>query len=345
MAALRPIRRRRRLFYACLAVLLFLLATEAGLRLAHVTVRSGEAIYTDRWLRHPVGRGRVDWDEYLTLGVKIYPPDPAEYRIPGPVPPKPAGTIRLVCLGDSSTYGLGVNADETFAARLEKRIAACRPEQRVEVWNFGRPGYTSYQGRLLLAEIAGRLQPDGAVFFFGANDACPAPIRADRDWAAVPRWSLFLHRALYRSSYSYRLIRNLNVDYLGRRLGSVFGDAEPAAVRVRVSEEDFWANREAVRRMLPPEKGFLATVSAVYRSDAGAQPGPYFLKWRPGASDVDLAGLFGAALAAGENPFLDDVHPNVLGHRLIADALWDRLAAGRFVRCREPESAQPQTGL
>jgi lysophospholipase L1-like esterase len=96
-------------------------------------------------------------------------------------------------------------------------LAACYPDRRIEVWNLGRHGYSSYQGRLLSEQVWEQLRPDVLVFYFGANDAAVAPIRADSAWAKLPRWALRLHRQAYLHSALYRFLRNINLGYLRHR--------------------------------------------------------------------------------------------------------------------------------
>jgi lysophospholipase L1-like esterase len=77
---------------------------------------------------------------------------------------KPAGRMRVLVLGDSMTYGLGVEDDETFSARLEHL------DPRLEVLNAGVPGYSTAEELLLLQELGPRLQPDLVLLMFLPND-------------------------------------------------------------------------------------------------------------------------------------------------------------------------------
>lgn len=75
--------------------------------------------------------------------------------------------LRILCLGDSSTFGLGENEDAIFASLLETDLALGRP---VRAYNLGVPGYTSLQGRLLFEKWMDKFNPDMVVITFGAND-------------------------------------------------------------------------------------------------------------------------------------------------------------------------------
>jgi lysophospholipase L1-like esterase len=57
----------------------------------------------------------------------------------GPQPAGETGAYRIVCLGDSHTWGPGVADAETYPARLQERLAAAN-RRPVEVVNLGRGG-------------------------------------------------------------------------------------------------------------------------------------------------------------------------------------------------------------
>lgn len=71
----------------------------------------------------------------------------------------PAGTLRIACLGGSSTFGYGASSnDTTYPAVLERLLSAAAPDRRVEVFNAGVQGWTS---RASLDNFAARLTPLG----------------------------------------------------------------------------------------------------------------------------------------------------------------------------------------
>jgi lysophospholipase L1-like esterase len=94
--------------------------------------------------------------------------------------PKDAGTIRIACVGDSWTFGMPVDQDQTYPARLAARLRDSRSGRRYEVTNFGVLGYTSFQGLQLLKARVLDLQPDIVAIGFGMNDSEVAGYR-DKD--------------------------------------------------------------------------------------------------------------------------------------------------------------------
>ncbi|MCK6516022.1 GDSL-type esterase/lipase family protein [Myxococcota bacterium] len=83
------------------------------------------------------------------------------YRGPDPV------EGAWICLGDSTTFGWGVEEDEAWPARLS--LALGRP-----VSNGGVPGYTSHQGLLTLQNSLST-RPERVLIAYLVRDADPAP--------------------------------------------------------------------------------------------------------------------------------------------------------------------------
>lgn len=84
---------------------------------------------------------------------------------------KPAGVFRIACLGDSHTFGNGVEDDETWPAHLQRRLAASAPRRRIEVLNCGVNGYDTVQEEHWLREGVLAFEPDLVLLQFYVNDA------------------------------------------------------------------------------------------------------------------------------------------------------------------------------
>lgn len=77
---------------------------------------------------------------------------------------------RVLCVGDSHTYGALVRREDTFPAHLQRLLDAQAPG----VWsvlNLGVPGMSSTQVRNRLPLWLARYQPDVVVAWSGANDS------------------------------------------------------------------------------------------------------------------------------------------------------------------------------
>lgn len=98
------------------------------------------------------------------------------YRGPVVATPKPAGTFRIVLLGESTTYGWGVEDTATIDAHMRREFARRYPDRPVEVVNLAFDGYDAYQlwQRLLTDGLP--LQPDLVIVNTGVNDVRNARI-------------------------------------------------------------------------------------------------------------------------------------------------------------------------
>jgi lysophospholipase L1-like esterase len=81
--------------------------------------------------------------------------------------PKPAGVYRIAALGDSFTFGMGVEEEDTWPRRLESELAGWRS---TEVINFGIMGYDTTQEARLLETRVLAFQPDLIVIGYCLND-------------------------------------------------------------------------------------------------------------------------------------------------------------------------------
>jgi lysophospholipase L1-like esterase len=82
---------------------------------------------------------------------------------------KPYGFKRILVLGDSMAFGLGVNDDESFPAKLQHLYEA--EGEKGEVINMGLNGYSTDQQLLLLKNEGLKYSPDVVICqFYIGND-------------------------------------------------------------------------------------------------------------------------------------------------------------------------------
>ena len=84
--------------------------------------------------------------------------------------PKPQGRLRIVIVGDSVTFGMGMGDAESFPAQLEHLLHEKFPGRDLDVVNLGVPGYDTRQEVTLLRRNLARLDPDVALVGFYTND-------------------------------------------------------------------------------------------------------------------------------------------------------------------------------
>lgn len=84
---------------------------------------------------------------------------------------KPPGVHRIVVLGDSVTFGWGVELEERFTDVAEHALNASRKDGRtIEILNLALPGYETIQQRHVFNTAVWRLSPDAVVVCFNRND-------------------------------------------------------------------------------------------------------------------------------------------------------------------------------
>ncbi|NIA15305.1 MAG: hypothetical protein GWP08_14645 [Nitrospiraceae bacterium] len=110
-------------------------------------------------------------------GLQVTRHNASGFRGDSEFPPKTDGTLRVICLGGSTTYGVSVvDNDATYPAALERFLNDdLRPEawERVEVFNLGVGGYTSREILMNLKLHGLPLEPDIVLIQSGVNDVTP----------------------------------------------------------------------------------------------------------------------------------------------------------------------------
>jgi lysophospholipase L1-like esterase len=158
-------------------------------------------------------------------------------ELPGPKEP---GELRILCLGDSVTFCLGLLQGETWSDRMEQALKAS-PElagRKVSVINAAVPGYSSYQGMLQFDRLR-HLEPDIVTFWFGLADAhemYDLPDSAQR----MPVEGVDQKLALLWNLRVFQLVQQV-----------VTGVRSSAVEGTRVSREEYRAN---VERLLDIER-------------------------------------------------------------------------------------------
>ncbi len=87
----------------------------------------------------------------------------------GPLNKKKPGVTRILCLGDSMTFGFGVRAEDAFCARLAGMLSE-RTGREMETINAGVPGYNAKNCLGLLRRVGRAVDPDLVLYLFVSND-------------------------------------------------------------------------------------------------------------------------------------------------------------------------------
>ena len=132
-------------------------------------------------------------------------------RASGQTRAKSEGTIRVMTLGCSTTFGWGVADAETYPAQLAERFAS-GGYSHVEVINGGQPGYTSFQGRWLWDETLRHYSPDVILLGYVVQDARKAAY-SDKSQAVLQGDARFLKDNVLYKSRVYLALRSVLGDF------------------------------------------------------------------------------------------------------------------------------------
>jgi lysophospholipase L1-like esterase len=115
----------------------------------------------------------------------IYDQDAFRRKI-GPFPPKEPRVFRLMVVGDSLTYGDGIEAEWTYPAQLQRLLER---DHSIEVINLGADGLQSEDIVRNIERMAPVLQPDLIVYGVCLNDFLPSGVRQySRFDVPLPAW-------------------------------------------------------------------------------------------------------------------------------------------------------------
>jgi hypothetical protein len=131
---------------------------------------------------------------------------------------KPSGERRILVLGDSVTFGWGVDQGQDFPARLESLLR----EQLGGAWqviNAGVNGYNSEQEATFFLTEGLRFHPDIVLLIYVANDVDPVIEPNAVTWQRNPTWPSSLpelfdrvqsHSRLYQTTKLFQRMEELS---------------------------------------------------------------------------------------------------------------------------------------
>ena len=227
---------------------------------------------------------------------------------------------RIAVLGDSLTFGWGVEKEDTFEVLLEGMLSETRPTEMI---NFGHGNYNTEQQVNLFKEKGLKYNPDKVVVFYFINDAEVTPARSKWAWVSKMRSITFIWsrvRGLLTRSDSGQTFESF--------YSALYEDDQPGFIAVKDSFVELQGITEErgieLQVILLPELHNLVEYpfSAEY-AKVGA-----FLQDN-GIRYIDLTDSFsGYEDAVGLWVAMDDAHPNALAHSMIAEYSRDFLEKG-----------------
>jgi len=365
--------RRKTVLYATVSVLLGFLAIEAVCTVIWATlvpdhfeyqmdlvpIRFGmvnfpDIVEKDPWLfwqlkanaTAPLDQGRMTG--FIANGDRMRNPEVPVERGPN--------DLRVLCLGDSITFGWGVRYEEAYPTLLAELLRRAQPGREVYVLNSACSGYSAHQGLEMLRRRGLKYRPDVVTIWFGWNDSAVWNGMTDAELAR-----LFAREHLLTSSATYRVLSHLL--RRGEYESIEEERKEKDAGLPRMPLEDYEARlREMVElaraNEISPGRGaqvvfiqgcYQPQIRSAHKRGGRFEPDAYQNATTEVAEqlDVPLLPVCDALYQAGvrKKDFLDWGHLNPEGLRVVADRLFALMAENEMlpdpVAVRTAQAARP----
>ncbi|MGQ0721342.1 MAG: hypothetical protein ACT4PE_07175 [Candidatus Eiseniibacteriota bacterium] len=227
----------------------------------------------------------------------------------------PPGTYRIALLGGSHSMGSGVADRETFEALLEDRLNrenAGAPHRSWEILNFAVGGWGDLHAPFVLEQRALAFHPD-AVIYVG---------HPRNEVRVLHHLAVTIHEGV---ELPHPALREF-ADRVGAAAGMPVAEIENR-LRPLGGEVNAWALRRLAD--LCREHGILPIWICV-PAEAGQGRTPDVdvlvrMAEEAGFVTLDLTGVYGTTSPDVLRVAPWDMHPNALGHRLLADGMYEAL--------------------
>jgi hypothetical protein len=165
---------RRKVLFAGISLLLMLILGEGAVRLrAWMKYGAvGAAILDEMTVLDPASRLRVPRPGYRSTGrntsISI---NSLGFRGDDITPAKPPRTVRIACVGASTTFSADVSNDNaTWPARLQETLQREYPDVTIQVINAGVPGFVITESAQNIRTRVLPLDPDLVIYYEANND-------------------------------------------------------------------------------------------------------------------------------------------------------------------------------
>lgn len=246
---------------------------------------------------------------------------------------KPAGTYRIVMLGDSITFGNSVTESQTFSSILERKLNSGGNLLHYEVINLGISGYNTRQELTTLQEVGLSLSPDLVLLNICLNDSDPGKvlsIEGLKNITHITQISDINLRTIVATSYALTYLKkNIMKLIRGNDVLLKIANSPHYLINSRVSEVA-WGNMkmdmEKISLLLQKEDIHLGVIVYPYSSQVALRaeerrPQESLREfWRElGFPFLDPIKEF---QGADKDMFINDVvHLSPYGHRIMAESI------------------------
>ncbi|MDP6769628.1 MAG: GDSL-type esterase/lipase family protein [Anaerolineales bacterium] len=253
---------------------------------------------------------------------------------------KDKGVFRILGLGDSFTYGVGAEIEQTYLFVLETMLNDVSPERyKVEIVKAGIPRYYPHAQRILLEHYGIHYEPDMIIIGFVPNDVIDTHYGLD---AVVLDKSGYLKTRIandmgelgdfiYKNSHFLRLVLRRITAY---RMSQIYNPKwEEVFVENGHHEDDWDAIENEYSKMVEIANSIGANVLIVHIPGQGPwntnhyYPSERLSIWAK-SNNVGFVDVLPAMIVESSREDLYyhiDGHANPLGHEVIAQQIYDYL--------------------
>lgn len=259
------------------------------------------------------------------------------------------GGQRIVCLGDSNTFGFFLErpTEEAYPRQVQALWNAREGAEPIEVLNLGVPGMNSSKVRAVLPDIIRTLRPDIVSVMVGVNDFWIDQV-PNEAWGLAAIIDAAWHRSrVARLAHMIRRAREQRIEETIDLSLPKFGEEQKSDVVLRYGDERIDLTPPAIGGTHKPwRKDLEANVIAMAEEAALHNVQLLVLTYpaegmlynqanasmrtaaaRSGATLIDLGGEFLKLCPSRncEDLFYFDLHPRLKGHQLAAQMIVDSL--------------------
>jgi len=251
----------------------------------------------------------------------------------GPEIEKEKKGFRILALGNSCTFGWGVENEDTWVCLLDKILDSRLNNDNYEVINAGVPGYSSHQGKIEFARKLVDLKPDMVLIMFGWNDHWAAGKGISDIEQKMPGRVIIGLQNIFSKMKLYQFMRKMILSASEKQEFVSLGEQK---CKRRVSQQEYYLNLACLAHMarkngaqpvflIPPiadsKNYFNGTVTQLHLIHHAYQEQMRLLARQENILLIDLQQEFEHFGNLFTDAHGDPTHFNEKGHRVTAEAI------------------------
>lgn len=243
---------------------------------------------------------------------------------------KDKDVFRIICMGDSVTFGWPSNIEDTYPKLLEMLLNLRFPKHKFEVFNAGVPGYTSYQGLIWLKKDIINYNVNLLIVYYGINGRTGS-YKSDKKQVLLPVW--LVNAANYLRKFQFYQLSSKIILHFKYPPGKKY-----LCSINRVAPEEFRNNLLEINNVVEKKGGRVLFITKplfyypekkiIFTDDSYFPP--------EGILNFDIYSIFKKRKEEIRDFFLDDVRPynfhlTAKGHKVLAEEIFNFLIASNLL--------------